>query len=55
VLVALHAVHDTFVVVPGADAFGEDAAVTQRAVRCDVERANMRTRRVVHVENLLVR
>jgi hypothetical protein len=54
VLVALHAVDNTLVVVAGADAFGEDAAAAQRPVGCEVERTDVRTRRVVHVENLLV-
>jgi hypothetical protein len=54
-LVALHAVDHAFVVIPAADTFGERAAVAQRAVRSDVEHADMRARRVVHVQDVLVR
>ena len=53
VLVAFHAVHDAFVVVPGADAFGEDAAAASDPSPA-TSNARMCARRVVHVENPLV-
>ena len=54
-LVALHPVDYALVVISRPDMFSERAAAAQRAVRCDVERADMRARRVVLGKCRLIR
>ena len=50
-LVALHAVDDAIFENAVADFLGEHAAVAERAVGSDIERANVRLWGIVHVKN----
>src|SRR5260370_38105026 len=54
-LIAFPAVPDAPRQVAIANLLREDAAITERAIGCDVEHADMGARRIVHVKKFFIR